>query len=300
MGWGMKAQSASLRVNSVTSRSLQISDRESRKSRRCWSSRGSDGSDACHQLGTTPEIRRPAVSAKYAPPKAASWRWCMGSREVSVVSIKEVLRLWLTGHGVRAIARVAQIDRKTVRRYVAAARAVGLSVTATPRWSPSCFASASTTNTRGPITPRPAARSSASTRPLRSSSASSRGPPRSQSSRPSRSLRRLLQRGEIAPGQGSQDAQERFRLTRQGPTDHARGHFHEGAARPTRCDRSPRCGHDPLQEQAPPHRDETSPQGNPDHPAGGRSPHIRDHHRRVILRDFELDPDRNYQPQSLG
>ena len=51
----------------------------------------------------------------------------MGFREVSVVSIREVLRLWLTGHGVRAIARIGQVDRKTVRRYVAAARAVGLS-----------------------------------------------------------------------------------------------------------------------------------------------------------------------------
>jgi transposase len=51
----------------------------------------------------------------------------MGFREVSVVSIKEVLRLWLTGHGVREIARIGQVDRKTVRRYVVAARAVGLS-----------------------------------------------------------------------------------------------------------------------------------------------------------------------------
>jgi hypothetical protein len=51
----------------------------------------------------------------------------MGFREVSVVSIREVLRLWLTGHGVRAIARIGQVDRKTVRRYVAAARVVGLS-----------------------------------------------------------------------------------------------------------------------------------------------------------------------------
>jgi transposase len=51
----------------------------------------------------------------------------MAFREVSVVSIKEVLRLWLTGHGVREIARLGQVDRKTVRRYVAAARAVGLS-----------------------------------------------------------------------------------------------------------------------------------------------------------------------------
>jgi hypothetical protein len=51
----------------------------------------------------------------------------MGFREVSVVSIREVLRLWLMNHGVRAIARIAGIDRKTVRRYVAAARIAGLS-----------------------------------------------------------------------------------------------------------------------------------------------------------------------------
>ena len=47
-------------------------------------------------------------------------------REVSVVEIKEVLRLWVRGHGLRAIARLAVVDRKTVRRYVEAARAAGL------------------------------------------------------------------------------------------------------------------------------------------------------------------------------
>ena len=51
----------------------------------------------------------------------------MGFREVSVVTIREVLRLWLMDHGVRPIARIAQVDPKTVRRYVAAARVVGLS-----------------------------------------------------------------------------------------------------------------------------------------------------------------------------
>jgi transposase len=51
----------------------------------------------------------------------------MGFREVSVVSIREVLRLWLMDHGVRPIARIAQVDPKTVRRYVAAARIAGLS-----------------------------------------------------------------------------------------------------------------------------------------------------------------------------
>jgi hypothetical protein len=50
----------------------------------------------------------------------------MGFREVSVTGIKEILRLWLMHHGVRTIARLAQVDPKTVRRYIAAARAAGL------------------------------------------------------------------------------------------------------------------------------------------------------------------------------
>lgn len=50
----------------------------------------------------------------------------MGFREVPVVEVREVLRLWCAGQGVRAIARLAGVDRKTVRRYVAAAAAAGL------------------------------------------------------------------------------------------------------------------------------------------------------------------------------
>jgi transposase len=47
-------------------------------------------------------------------------------REVDVVEIKEMLRLWVRGHGYKAIARLTQIDRKTVRRYIEAAVAAGL------------------------------------------------------------------------------------------------------------------------------------------------------------------------------
>ena len=47
-------------------------------------------------------------------------------REVPVVEVREVLRLWLRGHGLRAIARLAQIDRKTVRCYLEAAERTGL------------------------------------------------------------------------------------------------------------------------------------------------------------------------------
>ncbi|MDQ6616685.1 MAG: hypothetical protein M3083_18560 [Actinomycetota bacterium] len=50
----------------------------------------------------------------------------MGYREVSVVEIREVLRRWLRGEGLRAIDRNTGVDRKTVRRYVEAAQAVGV------------------------------------------------------------------------------------------------------------------------------------------------------------------------------
>jgi len=48
-------------------------------------------------------------------------------REVTVIEIREVLRLWLRGdRGLRPIAELAGCDRKTVRRYVDAAVAAGL------------------------------------------------------------------------------------------------------------------------------------------------------------------------------
>ena len=50
----------------------------------------------------------------------------MAFREVRVFEVREVLRLWLAGEGLRAIERLVGLDRKTIRRYVAAAEAVGL------------------------------------------------------------------------------------------------------------------------------------------------------------------------------
>ncbi|MPZ74697.1 MAG: IS21 family transposase [Nitriliruptorales bacterium] len=50
----------------------------------------------------------------------------MAFREVSVTVIREVLRLWLRGEGLRSIERLVSLDRKTVRRYVQAAQAAGL------------------------------------------------------------------------------------------------------------------------------------------------------------------------------
>jgi transposase len=51
----------------------------------------------------------------------------MAYREVSVTEIREVLRLWLAGHSLREVTRLAGLDRKTVRRYVQAAEAAGVS-----------------------------------------------------------------------------------------------------------------------------------------------------------------------------
>jgi hypothetical protein len=50
----------------------------------------------------------------------------MAFREVHVFEIREVLRLWMRGEGLRSIERLAVLDRKTVRRYVEAALACGL------------------------------------------------------------------------------------------------------------------------------------------------------------------------------
>ena len=50
----------------------------------------------------------------------------MGFREVGVVEVREVLRGWLEGAGLRKVAERAGVDRKTARRYVAAAAAEGL------------------------------------------------------------------------------------------------------------------------------------------------------------------------------
>lgn len=46
--------------------------------------------------------------------------------EVRVFEVREVLRLFLRGEGVRSTERLVGVDRKTVRRYVAAAGELGL------------------------------------------------------------------------------------------------------------------------------------------------------------------------------
>ena len=50
----------------------------------------------------------------------------MAYRELGVIEIREVLRRFCQGEGLRAIARGTGSDRKTVAKYVAAATAAGL------------------------------------------------------------------------------------------------------------------------------------------------------------------------------
>jgi hypothetical protein len=50
----------------------------------------------------------------------------MAFREVAVTEIREVLRAWLSGSGLRRVAAQAGVDRKTARRYVEAAVEAGL------------------------------------------------------------------------------------------------------------------------------------------------------------------------------
>jgi transposase len=50
----------------------------------------------------------------------------MSYREVSVIEIREILRLWLEGRGLRVVARLSGTDRKTVRRYVEMAQSCGV------------------------------------------------------------------------------------------------------------------------------------------------------------------------------
>jgi transposase len=50
----------------------------------------------------------------------------MAFREVRVYEVREVLRLWLAGEGLRAVERLVGVNRKTVRRYVTVAEELGL------------------------------------------------------------------------------------------------------------------------------------------------------------------------------
>src|ERR1700687_5822455 len=84
----------------------------------------------------------PPVCQQWDPPACRAWglsvtgsdrlhvnrcegvRWMY--REVSVIEVRELLRAWLLGVGLRRVAAQAGGDRKTARRYVDAAVAAGL------------------------------------------------------------------------------------------------------------------------------------------------------------------------------
>src|SRR2546426_1178852 len=51
---------------------------------------------------------------------------CMAYREVTMLEVKEVLRLWLGGAAHKRIAAQLGLNVKTVRRYVVAAQASGV------------------------------------------------------------------------------------------------------------------------------------------------------------------------------
>jgi transposase len=61
-----------------------------------------------------------------SPPSVSESEAAMAFREVRVFEVREVLRLWLAGEGIRATERLVGFDRKTVRRYVEAAVGLGL------------------------------------------------------------------------------------------------------------------------------------------------------------------------------
>ena len=56
----------------------------------------------------------------------------MAYREVTMLEVKEVLRLWVSGVRKKRIAAQLGLNIKTVRRYLRAAQAHGLSTAARP------------------------------------------------------------------------------------------------------------------------------------------------------------------------
>lgn len=50
----------------------------------------------------------------------------MAYREVGMVQVREIVRRWLAGDGLRSIARALGVDRKTVAEYVRLAHAAGV------------------------------------------------------------------------------------------------------------------------------------------------------------------------------
>jgi hypothetical protein len=62
----------------------------------------------------------PVPEPLHSPSSVIGSETALAFREVGVFEVREVLRLWLRGKGIRAIERLGGVDRKTARRYVAA------------------------------------------------------------------------------------------------------------------------------------------------------------------------------------
>jgi hypothetical protein len=128
--------------------------------------------------------------------------------------------------------------------------------------------SGSTTSAPVPITRRLAARSGASTRPQEVPQQTAPGRDDRRTPGVGRALRRLLQRGPPRTGPRPRKRPEAcVRVTRQGAADCATGTY-LGEPRVRRDESIVMGRHDPLQGQAPSHRDGTSARGNPHRPAG--------------------------------
>src|SRR5207249_10833364 len=83
-----------------------------------------------HPVASDGTARRVAPGGRSLPFLISSclrtWRGWMAYREVSVIEVREVLRGWLAGAGLRTVAGQAGVDRKTARRYAQGAEAAGL------------------------------------------------------------------------------------------------------------------------------------------------------------------------------
>jgi hypothetical protein len=85
-----------------------------------WDHRG------CQSWDHRRVVRRGSGCQPLAITSRRSWRDRVAFREVRVIEVREVLRAWLSGEGLRVAAERAGVDRKTARRYVVAGQEAGL------------------------------------------------------------------------------------------------------------------------------------------------------------------------------
>src|ERR1051326_5937534 len=71
-------------------------------------------------------------------PSRAGRRTRMAYREVRMMDIDQVMRRWLAGERIRAMARSTGLDRNTVRRLIRVGQQVGLKPGAAVRTRRSC------------------------------------------------------------------------------------------------------------------------------------------------------------------